>query len=199
MRTLVSGFLLTLLTANWALGQAVLIPMDHQQSDHLKAYGLAYWALQRGKTIDWLLNHGGGSFLLQDFATLENELVLRNVAFRRLSGSEAAVLIAEVESEHANTAVVRLEKPPRIAVYAPQQTLPWDDAVLLALTYAEVPYDMVYDDEVLGGDLQNFDWLHLHHEDFTGPVRKILPVSQYAVVHGTAAGGGKCGATPWLP
>ncbi len=165
--------ILLLLSVSTVWGQDVLIPMDGQQSDHLKAYGLAYWTLQQGVTIDWLLNYRGGSFLLREFQQLEDELALRNVAFQRLSGSEAARLIAEVEREGANTAVVRLEKPPRIAVYAPRQTLPWDDAVLLALTYAEVPYEMVYDDEVLRGDLQHFDWLHLHHEDFTGQYGKF--------------------------
>ena len=156
-----------------APAQEVLIPMDTQQSNHLKAYGVAYWVLQQGVSIDWLLNYRGGSFLLQSFPALEGELALRGVAYQQLSGSEAAVIIAEVESERANTAVVRLDKPPRIAVYAPDQTLPWDDAVLLALTYAEVPYEMIYDDDVLSGSLQYFDWLHLHHEDFTGQYGKF--------------------------
>ncbi len=173
MKHIALSLLFALFAAASARGQDVLIPMDGQQSNHLKAYGLAYWALQQGETIDWLLNFRGGSFLLREFPRLESELVLRNVTFRRLGGSEAAVLIAEVESERANTAVVRLEKPPRIAVYAPQQTLPWDDAVLLALTYAEVPYEMIYDDDVLSGSLQYFDWLHLHHEDFTGQYGKF--------------------------
>ncbi len=173
MKHITLSLFFALFAAASARGQDVLIPMDGQQSNHLKAYGLTYWALQQGETIDWLLNYRGGSFLLREFPRLESELVLRNVAFRRLSGSEAAVLIAEVESERANTAVVRLEKPPRIAVYAPQQTLPWDDAVLLALTYAEVPYELIYDDDVLSGSLQYFDWLHLHHEDFTGQYGKF--------------------------
>ena len=154
--------------------QDVLIPMDAQQSNHLKAYGLAYWALQNGEPIDWLLNYRGGSFLLKAFDELESELAVRGVFHRQLSGSETAVLLADVESERANTAVVRLEKPPRIAVYAPIQTLPWDDAVLLALTFAEVPYDIIYDDDVLLGRLNDFDWLHLHHEDFTGQYGKFF-------------------------
>ncbi len=156
-----------------ASAQDILIPMDARQSNHLKAYGVAYWVLQKAIPIDWLLNYRGGSFLIEGFADLEKELAIRGVYFERLSGAQTAQVIASVESESTNTAVVRLEKPPRIAVYAPKQTLPWDDAVLLALTYAEVPYDMVYDDDVLGGELSNYDWLHLHHEDFTGQYGKF--------------------------
>ena len=153
--------------------QDILIPMDSRQSDHLKAYGVAYWVLSRGVNIDWLLNYRGGSFLMATFPELEQELAIRGVHFEKLSGAQTAETIATVESEATNTAVVRLEKPPRIAVYAPKQTLPWDDAVLLALTYAEVPYDMVYDNDVLDGKLSEYDWLHLHHEDFTGQYGKF--------------------------
>lgn len=151
----------------------VLIPMDDNQSDHLKAYGLVYWTLQKGEPVDWLLNYRGGSFLVADIPGLRNELALRGIAYESLPGSNVAQLIAEVESNQANTALVRLETPPRIAVYAPEQTLPWDDAVLLALEYAEVPYEMIYDDDVLGGVLSAYDWLHLHHEDFTGQYGKF--------------------------
>ncbi len=159
-------FLLVALPARAQLD--VLIPMDDSQSDHLKAYGAVYWALQRGEPVDWLLNYRGGAFLLADFSGLGNELALRGISHVTLAGVTVAQLIAEVESNQANTALVRLETPPRIAVYAPEQTLPWDDAVLLALKYAEVPYDMIYDDDILGGALSAYDWLHLHHEDFTG-------------------------------
>src|SRR5690606_13817142 len=114
------------------------------------------------------------SFLMQSFPALEQELATRGVYFEKVSGAQAASIISEVESDANNTAVVRLEKEPRIAVYAPQQTLPWDDAVLLALTYAEVPYDMIYDDEVMNGDLQKYDWVHMHHEDFTGQFGKFI-------------------------
>ena len=147
--------------------------MDKSQSDHLKAYGVVYWTLQRGEQVDWLLNYRGGAFLVRDFPELRNELALRGVAHVSLSGSTVAQMIAEVESNQANTALVRLETPPRIAVYAPEQTLPWDDAVLLVLKYAEVPYDMIYDDDVLNGALSAYDWLHLHHEDFTGQYGKF--------------------------
>lgn len=162
-----------LATAPQVSAQDILIPMDAQQSNHLKAYGVAYWALQRRVPVEWLLNYRGGSFLLEQFAELENELAIRGVFFERLNGAQAARIIADVESERANTSLVRLETPPRIAVYAPKQTLPWDDAVLLALSYAEVPYEMVYDDDVLGGRLSEYDWLHLHHEDFTGQYGKF--------------------------
>lgn len=151
----------------------VLVPMDEIQSDHLKAYGLVYWALQRGEPVDWLLNYRGGSFLMANFQGLNNELAVRGISHASLSGTDVAQLVAEVESNRANTALVKLETPPRIAVYAPEQTLPWDDAVLLALKYAEVPYDMIYDDDVLNGALSVYDWLHLHHEDFTGQYGKF--------------------------
>ena len=164
---------LLLLTAGPVAAQDILIPMDSRQSDHLKAYGVAYWVLNRGVNIDWLLNYRGGSFLMATFPELEQELAIRGVHFEKLSGAQTAQVISTVESEATNTAVVRLEKPPRIAVYAPKQTLPWDDAVLLALTYAEVPYEMVYDNDVLDGKLSEYDWLHLHHEDFTGQYGKF--------------------------
>ena len=168
-----SLLILLLCLVETSRSQDLLIPMDAQQSDHLKAYGAAFWALERGQPVEWLLNYRGGSFLVSRFAALEQELAIRGVIFETLTAQSAALILADVESERANTALVRLEKPPRIAVYAPEQTLPWDDAVLLALTYAEVPYEMVYDDEVLRGDLGDFDWLHLHHEDFTGQFGKF--------------------------
>ncbi len=168
--TLFLGFWIC--SASWA--QDVLIPMDDSQSDHLKAYGVTFWALQHKIDIDWLLNYRGGAFLATKTPELEEELRVRGVSFESLNGSQTASIISMVESDASNTSVVRLEKPPRIAVYAPQQTLPWDDAVLLALTYAEVPYEMIYDDDVLDGALEDFDWVHLHHEDFTGQYGKFF-------------------------
>ena len=162
------------LLAGKAAGQDVLIRMDASQANHLKAYGAAFWVLERGQSVDWLLNYYGGSFLTISSPELEQELQVRGVTFERISAGQSAQIIAEVESEANNTSVVRLEKAPNIAVYAPDQTLPWDDAVLLALEYAEVPYEMVYDDEVLDGKLAEYDWLHLHHEDFTGQYGKFL-------------------------
>ena len=157
-----------------ALAQDVLVPMDERQSNHLKAYGAAFWALEQGINVDWLLNYRGGSFMVPASPSVKQELRVRGIAFETLNGGTASQVIADVESDGSNMAVVRLEKPPEIAVYAPDATVPWDDAVLLALTYAEVPHDMIYDAEVLDGKLQEYDWVHMHHEDFTGQFGKFL-------------------------
>ena len=149
----------------------ILVPMDDSQTDHLKAYGAVYWALGQGLEVDWLLNVRGGSFLVTDDGGFRAELRLRGVSSRQTDGP---ALLAETDAPGANTAVVRLEKVPRIAVYAPKQTLPWDDAVLLALGYADVPYEQIYDDDILDGRLSEFDWVHLHHEDFTGQYGKFF-------------------------
>lgn len=153
--------------------QKVLIPMDASQTNHLKAYGIIFNHIADGNNAQWLLNYRGGSFL----ATVENDIVrksrLRNVQLEVISGGEARQIIADVESNSSNTSVVNLEKIPKIAVYTPDQALPWDDAVTLALTYAEVEYDKIWDVEVLEGKLDEYDWLHLHHEDFTGQYGKF--------------------------
>ena len=153
-----------------APAQDLLVPMDDAQADHLRAYGAVYVALDRGLQVDWLLNVRGGSFVMPADADIQTELRARGVTFEPVDGPAA---VAAAESPAANTSVVRLEKAPRIAVYAPSQTLPWDDAVLLALTYAEVPFDQVYDAEVLDGTLADYDWVHLHHEDFSGQYGKF--------------------------
>lgn len=163
-----------------AWGQDILIPMDERQKDHLKAYGVAFWSLEREQSVDWLLNYRGGSFLMPATSELRQELNIRGVSFETIDGGKAASIIAEVESEASNTALVRLEKAPKIAVYAPDQTLPWDDAVLLALTYAEVPYEMIYDNEIMSGELSDYDWVHLHHEDFTGQYGKFIQYQNQA-------------------
>ena len=173
MRRLVCLLLLAAAALPAARAQDFLVPMDERQTNHLKAYGIAYWMLERQFEVEWLLNYRGGSFLMPATADLEAELRVRGVAFERLSGGQTGDILAQVEAEGSNTAVVKLEKAPRIAVYAPQQTLPWDDAVLLALTYAEVPYEQIYDDDILDGRLAEFDWVHLHHEDFTGQYGKF--------------------------
>lgn len=157
-----------------SLAQDILVPMDESQADHLKAYGVTFWALEKSVDVDWLLNYRGGSFLFVQQPEIESELRVRGVTYEILSGSQTAAVISSVESDANNTSMVRLEKPPRIAVYAPKQTLPWDDAVLLALTYAEVPHEIIYDDDILGGALEDFDWVHLHHEDFTGQYGKFF-------------------------
>ncbi len=151
--------------------EKLLIPMDLEQTDHLKAYGVAYWILRSGGNVEWLLNYRGGSFLTDYGGALAAECRLRDVAFLRVTGAQAAQVYAEIEG--ANMDRVRLEKAPRIAVYTPPDRQPWDDAVTLALTYAEIPYDTLWDDEVLSGGLQKYDWLHLHHEDFTGQYGKF--------------------------
>jgi hypothetical protein len=153
--------------------QKVLIPMDLQQTDHLKAYGIAYWVLTKGQEIDWLLNYRGGSFMMDYQEALASECRIRGVLFETPGSAEAARIYAEVQREDNNMDVVRLEKAPKVAVYVPPGFKPWDDAVTLALEYAEIAYDKLWDDEVLQGKLAEYDWLHLHHEDFTGQYGKF--------------------------
>lgn len=153
------------------LAQHCLIPMDFEQQDHLKAYGIAYWSLERGVNVEWLLNYRGGSFLIAAFPALESECRIRGVKYEIINATQMNSIYATIESE--NMERVLLEKAPKIAVYTPPNNQPWDDAVTLALTYSEIPYDKVYDEEVLDGKLQDYDWLHLHHEDFTGQYGKF--------------------------
>ena len=153
--------------------QKLLIPMDLKQTNHLKAYGVAYWSLTRGIEVDWLLNYRGGSFLMDYFDLLATECRVRGVSFAPLSGPEAAQLYGEVARDENNMDAVGLEKPPKVAVYVPPGFKPWDDAVTLTLEYAEIPYDKVWDAEVFAGKLAQYDWLHLHHEDFTGQYGKF--------------------------
>lgn len=155
--------------------QKLLIPMDvTSQTDHLRAYGIAYRHLLNGKELDWLLNYRGGSFMFDYSETLANECTEKGVSYEAISGTEAAQIYAEVQNENNNMDVVRLEKVAKLAVYVPPNTLPWDDAVQLALEYAEIPYDKLWDEEVLGDKLKEYDWLHLHHEDFTGQYGKFF-------------------------
>jgi hypothetical protein len=156
-----------------AHSQKILIPMDMVQTDHLKAYGITYRALEKGIKADWLLNYRGGSFMLDYDDKLADECYIRGVYFEKIDGATASEIFAEVKSEKNNMESVRLEKAPKIAVYAPPGTQPWDDAVLLALDYAEVKHDIIWDEEVLNGKLDQYDWLHLHHEDFTGQYGKF--------------------------
>jgi len=151
----------------------ILIPMDLKQTDHLKAYGIAYYALTKGMVVDWLLNYRGGSFMMDYSDEIATVCRVRGVKFEQISGSVSAQILAEVQDENNNMDVVRLEKEPKIAVYVPPGFNPWDDAVTLALDYAEIPYDKIWNDEVLRGDLAKYDWLHLHHEDFTGQYGKF--------------------------
>lgn len=154
--------------------QKLLIPMDaNSQTDHLRAYGIAYRYLLNGKEFDWLLNYRSGSFMFDYSDALVNECTLKGVSYEPISGTQAAQIYAEVQDEKNNMDVVRLEKAAKLAVYVPPNALPWDDAVRLALEYAEIPYDKVWDEEVLDGKLKDYDWLHLHHEDFTGQYGKF--------------------------
>jgi hypothetical protein len=151
----------------------ILIYMDLHQSDHLKAYGITFHALEAGIKADWLLNYRGGSFLLDYSDKVAAECRIEGVSFSQISASDAALIYAEVQSEENNMDVIRLEKAPKIAVYVPPGFAPWDDAVTLALEYAKVNYDKIWNDEILSGELENYDWLHLHHEDFTGQYGKF--------------------------
>ncbi|MBL0064280.1 MAG: asparagine synthetase B [Bacteroidetes bacterium] len=146
----------------------ILIPMDETQKNHLKAYGIAYYALQNTVDVQWLLNYKGGSFLLSDITKLEQECTIRGVSFQVIADVQAAAILREIADPEVNMEVMKLEKAPKIAVYSPKNKMPWDDAVTMVLTYAEIPYDIVYDEEVLNQKLPLYDWLHLHHEDFTG-------------------------------
>lgn len=153
--------------------QQVLIPMDESQSNHLKAYGVVYNHIDAGHDATWLLNYRGGSFLASGQGEIVREARLRNVSVEQISDAQAARLVQDVESNSSNTAAVPLQETPKIAVYSPSHALPWDDAVTLALTYAEVSYDLIYNEEILEGELEDYDWLHLHHEDFTGQFGKF--------------------------
>lgn len=154
--------------------------MDFKQSNHLKAYGIAFWVLEKEGTVDWLLNYRGGSFLIDRSDILERECRIRGVVSESISPNQAITLYAEIQQEDNNKDVVRLEKAPRIAVYVPPNFKPWDDAVTLALEYAEIPYTKVWDEEVLLGKLSEYDWLHLHHEDFTGQYGKFYANYRFA-------------------
>src|SRR5687768_12579878 len=151
-----------------ASANSILVPMDEKQANHLKAYGIAYWVLKNELEVDWLLNYRGGSFMIKQHPAIQNELVVRGVSFQVISDAEANQILSEIASPAVNYDVMKLEKYPRIAVYSPKSKQPWDDAVTLVLKYAEIPYDVIFDDEVLKGSLPKYDWLHLHHEDFTG-------------------------------
>jgi hypothetical protein len=171
MRSAIVMLLVVLSTL--AQGNSILIPMDEKQTNHLKAYGIAYWILRTEMEVDWLLNYRGGSFMCQYHPAIQNELVVRGVSFEIISDAQTNQIITELASPALNYDIMKLEKYPRIAVYSPKTKQPWDDAVTLVLTYAEIPYDIIFDDEVLKGVLPKYDWLHLHHEDFTGQYGKF--------------------------
>ncbi len=165
--------LILLLTVLPARAAYLLIPMDEVQKNHLKAYGVAYFALQRDVEVTWLLNYRGGSFMMKYADLLDKECRLRGVTAETIADGQSSAILSEIADPSVNMDAVKLQKAPKIAVYSPKNKLPWDDAVTLVLTYAEIPYDVVYDEEVIAGVLPMYDWLHLHHEDFTGQYGKF--------------------------
>jgi len=155
------------------MAASILIPMDNSQKNHLKAYGIAFYALQRDVEVSWLLNYEGGSFMMAFYTEIENECKLRDVSYKIIADGQASLIVQEIADPEVNMDVVKLNKAPKVAVYTPKHYRPWDDAVTLALKYAEIPYDVIYDEEILQGNLPLYDWLHLHHEDFTGQFGKF--------------------------
>ena len=151
----------------------ILIPMDEAQQNHLKAYGIAYWVLQNGLEIKWLLNYRGGSFLIPSHQEVTDECSVRGVSYEILPDAKVNNILAMINQPDVNMDAIKLEVAPKIAVYSPKNKQPWDDAVTLVLTYAEIPYDVIYDNEIMQGKLADYDWLHLHHEDFTGQYGKF--------------------------
>ena len=151
----------------------IFIPMDDSQNNHLKSYGIAYYAIENDIKVDWLLNYQGGSFLIKHHKEIENECNLRGVSYKIIADIQSTKILQSISKPNVNQDVVRLEKAPKIAIYSPKSKQPWDDAVTMALSYAEIPYEVVYDTEVLNNLLPMYDWLHLHHEDFTGQYGKF--------------------------
>jgi hypothetical protein len=168
-------YILVFLVSIAAKASFILLPMDENtQQNHLKAYGITFWCLEKNYKASWLLNYRGGSFLLPDAPEIRKECQIRGVSFEVLSDSEETRILDEISSPSQNMETVILEKAPRIAVYTPKGKQLWDDAVTLVLTYAEIPFTPIYDEEVLSDQLVLYDWLHLHHEDFTGQYGKFF-------------------------
>ncbi len=153
--------------------------MDDQQENHLKAYGIAYWTLEKAIEVKWLLNYRGGSFLIAYDQSIENECLIRGVSIEKMADVQVNSLLSEIARPEVNQDAVSMQKAPKIAVYSPPNKQPWDDAVTLVLTYAEIAYDIIYDEEILDGKLKDYDWLHLHHEDFTGQYGKFFRSYQH--------------------
>ncbi len=167
-------FLIFLFFIKWNYASFILIPMDAEtQENHLKAYGITYFSLKKGQKVKWLLNYRGGSFLLEDTEEFRKECTIRGVSFEIISDTEALTILEEISSPSQNMEAVLLEKAPKIAVYSPKDKMPWDDAVTMVLNFAEIPYDIVYDEDVLNDKLAKYEWLHLHHEDFSGQYGKF--------------------------
>jgi hypothetical protein len=190
MRCIIAATVLALFANAPASAQHLLVPMDRGQGNHLKAYGLTYWVLDSGRTAEWLLNYRAGAFLLPDDAEVRREAAMRGVTAEPLSPLQVADIRATIEDSNMESII--LEKAPKIAVYTPSNQNPWDDAVTLALEYSQIPYTEIWDAEVLQGRLSDYEWLHLHHEDFTGQYSKFYishagaPWLQEAVQQNTA-------------
>ncbi len=165
--------LVLILLTSYLRASYLLIPMDESQKNHLKAYGICYWALTKKVDIDWLLNYRGGSFMMKYYEDIETECKIRGVSYQVIANAQSTSILSQISDPEINMDIVKLQKAPKIAVYSPPNVQPWDDAVTLVLTYAEIPYDVIYDEEVLSGKLPLYDWLHLHHEDFTGQYGKF--------------------------
>lgn len=169
------GFLvcLLLLMTTWSKASSILVPMDDSQKNHLKAYGISFWVLENNVTMEWLLNYRGGSFLFPNLKSIEEECIIRGVSYEVIADGQVNAIRTEIGNPEVNMEIVQLEKAPKIAVYTPKSALPWDDAVTMVLEYAEIPYDKIYDSAIVMGVLPKYDWLHLHHEDFTGQYGKF--------------------------
>jgi len=172
MRQLILFFLIIVTSFNLKASQ-LLIPMDDSQTNHLKAYGVAFWLLEKEVVVDWLLNYRGGSFLIPHLLTAEEELIVRGVSYEVVTDGQVNSIKSNISNPEINQEIIQLEKSPKIAVYTPKGTQPWDDAVTMVLEYAEIPYDKIYDSAIVYGLLPKYDWLHLHHEDFTGQYGKF--------------------------
>ena len=174
MKRLITILLLVVFVTTNIFATRILIPMDEEsQRNHLKAYGIAYWILQNEIEVEWLLNYRGGSFLVTNYNSIQEECTIRGVTYELITDAKVNAIKTEISDPEVNMEVVKLEKAPKIAVYTPQGKQPWDDAVTLVLTYAEIPYDEIYDKEVVENQLFKYEWLHLHHEDFTGQYGKF--------------------------
>jgi hypothetical protein len=173
-------FLLSILFISKGMAAYILIPMDESQKNHLKSYGIAYWTLEQELDVQWLLNYRGGSFMMMHHPAIEKECLIRGVSFEKIPDARATAILEEIANPAVNMDAVKLEKAPKIAVYSPKNKQPWDDAVTLVLTYAEIPYDVVYDEEIINNKLHLYDWLHLHHEDFTGQYGKFYAMYKNA-------------------
>ncbi len=173
MKKLIKVFIILFISnSTWA--SFIYVPMNHDnQKNHLKAYGIVYFGLEAGLKSKWLLNYDGGAFLIENNKAIENECKIRGVSYQVISDAKAQLILQEISSPSSNQEAVTLEKAPKIAVYSPKDKMPWDDAVTMVLTYAEIPFDVIYDKDVLADKLLIYEWLHLHHEDFTGQYGKF--------------------------